>query len=634
MDGITGVFTRRGAPIASNVMGQIVASMVGSPNVRASVTVPERVAMAHVGTRPTAAPAEHYVTQGSYGALALMGRVDNLPDLRRSVRGRCDRRAGSAEVLLHFYMEGGVEALGQIVGDFALSLWDDRRQTLVLCGDGLGRRRLYYRVTDELVLWASQSRPLLLRHARLDDVDEEFVADFLANTVPRRSPYRSVEMLGAGEVFVVNEQRGTRRRYWALDPSREVRFGSDAEYEEAFREIFTEAVRCRVEGSVPVLCELSGGLDSTSIACVAQGLITRGAVRTPYLQTISQVYLDAPTSDEREFVHIAAQAMSRPNIEISERECPLLQPLPEKSVPDHPTNSLVCLGYRQRLSELTAEHGAAVLLAGIGGDQLFLSQPIPGFPLADLVAQGRWVSLLRECGRWAKHHRIPVSKTLWLGGVVPFLPRRVRAAVQRGYEPAPWIDAGFSQRTAYATRQLPMRDDLGFRLPTSARQYGAIRHTMRPFTLDRFAPSGYLDVQYPYLDRRLVEFALAIPLDQKLRIGETRSLVRRALRGVVPDPVLDRRSKAGPDEALFRAINREWPRLSTIVATPLVAELGLVNGPVFAAELRRAANAGVYLSGQLMCTLSLELWLRALRDLSRERSPVIHHDVPRTAGAA
>src|SRR5260370_19080705 len=123
---------------------------------------------------------------------------------------------------------------------------------------------------------------------------------------------------------------------------------------------------------------------------------------------------------------------------------------------------------------------------------------------------------------------------------------------------------------------------------------------------------GCIEATHPYVHRPLVEFLQAIPFEQKVRPAETRSLMRRALRGSVPEKILKRRSKRGPDEALFRAVAREWPQLQPMFENARCCARGYVNAEALQAALARVRHGCGLFSFALIQTLSLEFWLRAL----------------------
>ena len=211
--------------------------------------------------------------------------------------------------------------------------------------------------------------------------------------------------------------------------------------------------------------------------------------------------------------------------------------------------------------------------------------------------------------------------TLWRGGLRPFLQRRgildEKANPLKG-----WYDPGFVKRTNLTNRIRGMADDLGFRLPSASLGYSLLRQTMRIFALERSLSNYHVDVRYPFLDRRLFEFALAIPFDQKVRSQETRSVVRRALKGMIPEEIRLRTTKAGPDEAFYRAIAREWPTLSRMCRDLRAADYGFVDAQRFTEALGRARHGETKSTVLLAATIALEFWLRSLETkIFSEKAP-------------
>ena len=614
MSAIAGTWTRRGAPIDRPAVQRISRGLAWmGPDDECFADVPP-VYMAY---RPFHTDGESrrlhqpIVTHDGY-VLSFAGRLDNAGELVRDLRVRGRGQLGTVGLVIEAYREWGLDAFARLIGDFVFALWDPHDSRLVLGVDSVGRGTLYFRCTPDAVYWSSACRPLLGALQLPVELDEEYLADFLANRTPAGSPFRGIESIPGGHVLVVSEESATLRRYWAPDPDRRITYGSDREYEEHLLTLFEEAVACRLRADGPVFCELSGGLDSSTIVCVADRLVKSGRVEAPEIQTISSVFERSASSDETAYIEQVEDWIGRRGHRLSETECPLLQPIPDTAAPDVPTNSLCFLSREDRWSRLMRDAGSRVVLSGIGGDHLFWSQPDPGLPLADLLVQGRVLEAVRSCAQWSSYLGLPFVKTLWVGGLRPILPRRWQKVLQREHPLGEWIAPAFARRVDLRSRMLPLNDDVGFRLPTTSRQYGYIRRAMRPFALERYSGVGRIEVRYPYLDRRLIEFALAIPLDQILRIGESRSIVRRAFRGLVPESVLQRRTKAGPTEAFYRALDAAWPWISELVADPLVSALGIVDRDAFRRALLRARHGTATHQAQLQTTLSLELWLRTL----------------------
>lgn len=610
MSAIGGGFARHGGTVSDSAMHAMAMALPLQGSERATRIDRGQIGMLYRGSvvEPPK-PAPLLFREDGY-CIAFHGRVDNSRDVWRGLGSRAEDGGSLPELVLRCYCHGGIRGLGTLIGDFAFALWDPANRQMVLGTDPMGRKPLYYSSCRGTLFWCSHARPLLAATGQQPRFNEEYFADFLANRVPASGPFTRVEVVPGGHVLVADETTSRCMRYWAFDPSHEIRYAADSEYEEHFRDLFRQAVACRLEGTGTVFCELSGGVDSSSIACVADHLLRTAAFSTTALQPVSYVFEHSPTADETAYIAAVEQAIGRDSLRFSEDAFPLLAPLPPSLVCDLPTNGLAVISRFDHLARVMNSRGSRVLLSGLGGDQLFWSEYPFGLPLADLLRQGRLRSLVQQGIATSQVRNHSLIDALWRGACVPNLPRQLQKRFTVGTPVGEWLAPAFTRRTDMRSRMLPMPDDAGFKLPVSKLQYGLIRRTMRPYALEPCLSQGDIDIRYPYLDRRLVEFALAIPLDQKIRPTESRSIVRRSLTTLVPGEVLRRQSKAGPEEAFYRALIREWPRLAKALSEPRLADLGIVDRGRFVRALQRARHGLVSNQAQLSWTLSLELWIR------------------------
>lgn len=260
--------------------------------------------------------------------------------------------------------------------------------------------------------------------------------------------------------------------------------------------------------------------------------------------------------------------------------------------------------------------GARVLLTGHGGDEMLCSNPSPAPEFGDLLVQRRLLSLHRSLKVWSEASQKSYLTLLWRDGVMPLLPTKLQISLKPVIKMAPWIDERFITRMNLRERYLSMPDVFGFNAPSGRDQaIGFLSVTRITSKASHRARSG-IEVSHPYLHRPLVEFLQAIPHKQRVRPGETRSLMRRAFRDLLPEKILKRRSKRGPDEALLRALAREWPRLQPIFDGARVCARGYVNAEALQVALERARHGCEAYTFAMIQTISLEFWLRALENRS------------------
>lgn len=630
MSAIAGAYARGGAPIDRRITGELNRRLQFMGPDGESCLTGEGVVLLH---RPfhTCDPTVHAAETLSRDGCLLTwdGRLDNAAELHAQCPA-IEPGASDARMALAIYAQFGPDGLERLVGDFAFALWDGGARRLVLCRDALGRRLLYYAATPQHLYWASAARALEQALAIGPAPDEAFVASFLLSHASPQGPYKGTRLLPPGHLLIASGTDIAERRYWTPDPRGSIVYRTDADYEEHFRTLFAQAVRNRMRATHPVFVEVSGGIDSSSVACVA----AREAARDdgiPRPRFLSYTFQHSTTADESRHIEEVERFVGQRGLHLAEDECPLLNALPDGFVPDEPAGQLLFEGRLNRVAREMYAGGSRVVLTGLGGDELFYSEPPFALPLTDLLMQGRLRTLARESRRWARHAHVSVARTFWRGALAPLLPRVQFRLTNRNSRIPSWIAPAFARRFELRDRLRGMPDDVGFRLPTARRQYQYIRSKLRPPVLENYASEHYVEARHPYLDRRLMEFALAIPADQKLRPGQERSVVRRGLQGIMPPSICARKDKRGPDEALYRALGHQWWHVEALFRDPLTAAYGIVDAQPVREMLRRARH-GVAGEGAVMLVkiIALEMWLAA----THGRRFVSPHDPDPSAAAS
>lgn len=557
------------------------------------------------------------------------GRLDNREDVSRltGIRmSRGGRVVSDVELVMGLYERAGVEFLEGLVGEFALSLWDPHARRIILARDGSGVRSLYYWLGGEKFLWSSDLTALLEVSGGSLEIDEDHVAGFLSFGVDcGRTPYLGFNAVRPGHVVVVDHEGVVKgRRFWGLDPNAEIRLPNDRAYEEMFRELFTEAVACRLRADGPVVAELSGGLDSSSIVCMGHRLVEAGGVDAASLEMVSHVSDRCRSSDERKFIAYVEEHVGKRSSYLRQEDHPYLSPMPDNAHVSTINPYLTNCGYQIALKELLERHGARVLLSGIGGDELLHSVNDPAPELSDLLVRVRLLKLVGRVRVWAKLLREPYGRLLWHKAVLPALPLRLRASFKpehRVYVPA-WLNPDFVSRTGFRERNVGTKDVFGFRYPTGRDQSTGFLSVVNRISTGYYGEIAEHDVSYPFLHRPLVEFLCAIPFEQLLRPGESRSLMRRALFGILPEGTLKRRGKGDPSEVVGVWFERQWPKWRDLFESPRVVSYGFADGERLKQGLERARHGAVADGFLLTSILTLEVWLRLLEKRKRSRGVV------------
>jgi asparagine synthase (glutamine-hydrolysing) len=553
------------------------------------------------------------LVSGEGRILAWDGRLDNREEMISLLRQDLNGDQTDVAIAMAAYRKLGIAFLPRLIGDFALSLWEPSTRTLLLARDAVGPRPLYYHANAERIIWSSELMPLLDFAGIELEVNDEYIAGYLTRgPEPELTPYKGVYAAHPGHTVIVQNGRLRAQRFWGLNPNREIRYQTDGEYEEQFRHIFREAVRCRLRVDGPVCINLSGGFDSSAIVCMADEIFGSAAAEASRIETISHVYDEAVSSDERDFIRCVEDKRGRSGRHLSDVDYPPLASFPDESRHSFPEFFDCFVDLLRGTCEAMREIGARVLLTGHGGDEMLCSNPSPAPELGDLLVQRRLLSLHRSLKVWSEASKKSYFALLWRDGVMPLLPAKLQVLLKPVVKLPPWFDERFISDMNLDARDLETPDVFGFKSPSERDQAVGFLSAMGITSKASYRARGGIEVSHPYLHRPLVEYLQAIPFEQRARPGETRSLMRRALRDLLPAKILKRRGKKGPEEALFRALARQWPRLRPIFENTLVSAHGYTNAEALQVALGRARHGCETDSFALIQTISLEFWLRSL----------------------
>lgn len=552
------------------------------------------------------------------------GRLDNRADLIRGFRNRLRPESTDLEVVAAAYERWERDCFANLIGDWALSIWNPRDRSLLLAKDFLGTRHLYYALEEDQITWSTVLDPLVLLSGQSFEIDEEYIAGWLGMfPASYRTPYRNILSVPPSSYVHIRDRKIAIHEFWNFDPKKRLRYRNDAEYEEHFRTLFREAVRRRLRSDTPTLAELSGGMDSSSIVCMADTIIADRSAVTPRLDTVSYYDDSEPHWNERPYFARVEEIRGRIGCHIdvgnqttSSFECPI------DRFAATPSSSASLTEGAKRFAACLESQGNRVLLSGIGGDEVLGGVPTPVPELANLLAAGKFPQLVRRAATWALLKRKPLLHVLeeTLRAFLP--PAFVEMSARE--RPAAWLEREFVARCRTSLRGDPMRLKFFGPLPSFQENLFALKGLRRQLSCSSVSPRPVYEKRYSYLDRDLLEFLYAIPREQIIRPGQRRSLMRRALTGIVPDEVLNRQRKGFVTRGPLAAVPSDWNTMIAVSGGMITGSLGIVNAPAFAEALQRARQGHDFPLVTLIRTMRLEYWLRHLRaagllDLSGHR---------------
>ncbi|MGA7630730.1 MAG: asparagine synthase-related protein, partial [Terriglobales bacterium] len=484
----------------------------------------------------------------SGAVLTWDGHLDNRAELMSELRDSLACDSTDVAIVAAAYDRWGAYCFARFIGDWALSVWNAIHRSLVLAKDPIGTHHLYYSFDNNQVTWSTILDPLVRFAGKTFPLNEEYIAGWLSMfPAVQLTPCVGIHSVPPSSFVVLQPGKHAVSRYWDFDPEKKIRYGTDAEYEEHFRTVFATAVQRKLRSDRPVLAELSGGRDSSSIVCMADTILARGAEVTPRLDTISYYDDSEPNWNERPYFTKVEERRGRTGWHVNVgAQDPEQIPAPEPTPKPTHCRFVPTPGYDGRTSQhfrmCMASQGNRVVLSGIGGDEVMGGVPTPVPELENLLARAQFGTLAHQLKVWALEKRKPWFHLFW-EAVRGFFPPAL-VSVPKYMRPATWLQSNFVNRHLTALTGYPSRTKLFGPLPSFQENVGTLDALRRQLSRTALPFEPPFEKRYPYLDRDLLEFMFAIPREQLVRPTQRRSLMRRALIGIVPDEILNRKTKA------------------------------------------------------------------------------------------
>lgn len=260
-----------------------------------------------------------------------------------------------------------------------------------------------------------------------------------------------------------------------------------------------------------------------------------------------------------------------------------------------------------------ASQRTRVVLSGIGGDEVMGGVPTPMPELENLLANAQFRTLARQLKVWALERRKPWFHMFW-EAARGFIPLALVGA-PKYLHPAPWLHASFATRHWAALTGYPSRIKLFAALPSFQENLATLDALRRQLACTALPFEPHYEKRYPFLDRDLLEYIFAIPREQLVRPAQRRSLMRRALVGIVPEEILNRKTKAFVSRSSRAAILNNWAYFTEMSQNMLSDALGIVDSERISEVLQKIRQGEEVRIVTLKRTFLLEAWLRGLRAL-------------------
>lgn len=499
-------------------------------------------------------------------AVALDGYLTNWEELRRDLlaRGAILRDRSDAELVLRAYETWGEDCARHLDGEFAFVVADWRRRRIYAARDHLGLKPLHYYRDGDRLLIASDIAAIIAALDTKPAPNHEFLASLIAGDlfVAGQTAWTGLESLAHAHWLACDAEKLVTARYYQLPTQVTIRYRSDEEHAEHHRSMLFEAVRRSSRSHAPVAIEVSGGLDSSAIFASAHHLHRQGLLLAPDIAGYTLAGEPGTRAFELPYARAVAEHLGRRVTEV-----PMFQPGPEwyaaQARRNHdlppPSNGAMSFDLERR----AADDGARVLVSGLGGDEWLGGSPAYYREFAARGEFGRFLRSLGEdiaVGGWRR--TLPIAARMGLSGVLPHTLRKTLGKLLGGKEfdaaaDAPWLKPGLRERVNALAMQyrasLPDDPDVRLRMIRFAYPWALYARS----TMQRQPASNGLELRFPLLSRPFVEFSAATPEYARMRRGINKYTHRLAMRGLLPDVVTERQTKAAFQSAAF---NRELRR--------------------------------------------------------------------------
>jgi asparagine synthase (glutamine-hydrolysing) len=545
---------------------------------------------------------------GRSEVLAWDGRLDNRDDLLLRFKDSLRSETSNQALALAAYERWGTDGFLRLVGDWSVVIRDAANRRIVLASDFAGVRPLYYNLRPEGVMWSARLKSIV-DATGIDELDEKYVAGFLTfGGCPNRTPYKGIHSVPPGHALCVSAKGTSVQAFWKLPLGDSTRYRSQRRYEDQLRALFQEAVSVRLRTDAPVLAELSGGLDSSSVVCMASRLIRGGLVDAPRLVSLSYVWrnsLDEPfLQDVEAFCNIEG-------IHLSTHDNPLIT---ETKVGNATPEGFEPLW--MSASAAARRIDARVLLTGQNGDLVMGNWWDDSMQVVASLRRFRIARVCAEALAWSKLLRIPISWVLWrtICGALPpsFRPSDTSVLTDGSYVPkstATSLLASFCERTGLFEKDGFFSNAWRYAPPERRKHFQALTMLLELRSLQPPEPLQHLDYTHPFAHRPLVEFLMTVPADVLCGPGEPRRLMRRALSDLWPDKLQRRRSKGFFNAPWLEALHPLAQYLLKRQESEVV-ERGFVDRTSFLSRLERLSAGLDCNEAQLRQIILLEFWLR------------------------
>jgi asparagine synthase (glutamine-hydrolysing) len=495
--------------------------------------------------------------------IILNGEIYNYIELREELigKGYSFISTSDTEVIIYAYAEWGIECFKKFNGMWAIALWDKKRRKIILSRDRFGKKPLYYYHTKDEFVFASEIKAILRYPGYQKAPNYEKIFRYLSTNyryvdVDYSSYFECINSIPKSSVIELDENLNMKEHsYWNLESNIISNNISEKRAIEEFRDLFTDAVKIRLRSDVPVGCFLSGGMDSTSITCVAYHIL-----KQPIITFSGITGEEKGVYDESEYIHSvirhtdAKYHFIRPEpIDIFDVVNEMLQ------FHDEPICTITWYNLYLIAKKIKNEK-IIVILNGHSGDELLAGYwDYYQYNFFDLEQSGEYDLLEKEIKHWQENHHRDMNE---IDRYKRYIDQLLKGETNE-MERFPNYSDCFIDEIANKFKRIVRFEVPKWKSLLSKRMYSDLMFEGVPPVLrveDRNTMANSIESRSPFLDYRLAEFCFSLPNKFKIRNGLGKWILREAMKGILPEDVRTRKDKAGfiaPADEWFRTVNKK-----------------------------------------------------------------------------
>jgi len=557
--------------------------------------------------------------------IVLNGEIYNYLELRQELmsRGHQFRSNSDTEVILHLYEEHGPACLNRLNGMFAFTIWDSRERVLFAARDRFGIKPYYYVYRENSFLFASEIKALLYLRLFESEINPEGLADYLTFQfcLGNKTMFRNILKLLPGHSLILKPD-GTLyvQEYWSPDFTIDTHHTEDY-FEHQLLRLLEDSIRIQLRADVPIGAHLSGGLDSSTVTCLASSLLG-----TP-IKTFSGGFKEAPQYDETPYARIVAQNIGTEHYEIFPTASDFVEVIPRLIYQMDEPAAGPGLFPQYFVSKLASQH-VKVVLGGQGGDETlggytryliaYLEQCIKG-GIQGTQEEQKYVvtfeSILPNLRQLEGYE--PLLRYFWQEGLFESEDRRYFRLIDRSNSTLGFFNKEFFPDKKRYDPYEAYREEF---FSTSSRSLinkmtCFDMKTLLPALLqveDRTSMAVSLESRVPLLDHRIVELVASMPPMIKYKGGRSKHIFRQVVRHIVPPEIYNRTDKMG-----FPVPSSEWYREGIVrdfVREVLLGERAHAHGFIQTSEMESLLDSERPYGRGIWGLLCLELWMEKFID--------------------